>query len=139
MLSSQLQQRVPFWAMHWRPGQEKPFIYVRTVYSGGQRWSQRLKQECPFHFKSRQNVNIWVQGFYLFFSGNGTHLWPLLTPNLPPGSFHENINFSQTFSYKSFCHIFTLHSCPISISAVCHFKWSIKDWLSNLNMLFKGK
>ena len=34
---------------HWRPGQEKPFIFIQTVQSEGQRGSQRWKQECSGH------------------------------------------------------------------------------------------
>ena len=33
----------------WRPSQEKPFIFVQTLFSGGQRGSQRLSQECWYY------------------------------------------------------------------------------------------
>ena len=45
LLRGQLAQVSEILQTFWRPGQEKPFIFVQTLYSGGQRGSQRLSQE----------------------------------------------------------------------------------------------
>ena len=45
LLRGQLPQVSEILQTFWRPGQEKAFIFVQTLYSGGQRGSLRLSQE----------------------------------------------------------------------------------------------
>ena len=45
LLRGQLAQVIEILQTFWRPGQAKPFIFVQTLYSGGQRGPQRLSQE----------------------------------------------------------------------------------------------
>ena len=45
LLRGQLSQVREILQTFWRPGQEKPFIFVQTLYSEGQRGSQRLSLE----------------------------------------------------------------------------------------------
>ena len=54
LLRGQLAQVSEILQTFRRPGQEKPFIFVQTLKSGGHRGSQRLRQECVNQYISVQ-------------------------------------------------------------------------------------
>ena len=62
LLRGQLSQVSEILQTLWRPGQEKPFIFVQILYSEGQRGSQRLSQEwAHMTYKISQNKDTHYQ------------------------------------------------------------------------------
>ena len=77
----------------WRPGQEKPYIFVQKLHSGGQGGSQRLSQECFHQAAERWLVSSYRElvynkqpsvGFYPGAKGRFIPSCPGLVYNNPP-------------------------------------------------------
>ena len=67
LLRGQLSQVSEIIQTHWTTGQEKPFILVQPLFSGGQRGSQRLRQDWVF-FKHDFYFRITFRRIKLTFS-----------------------------------------------------------------------